>query len=498
MKQRNPNDALFRLIKSMDKGEKRLFNMLSRRQLNIRGKEYLKLFYAIDNQEDYNEFELKKKLGLDKNKFAETKKYLYKLVLDSLAQFQRGGGEKTIPLKVLELEVLLKKKLFDVYELQLYKLRKAAEEDDDYLTVLDTFQREKRLNMLKSNYYDPEKFRDIRKKENHYIELFQEIEDYRHLGNEISFYHTKFITKDTKQFRKISQRPLFKELKKPRTVLAKFYLYNLRNTFYLTLNDGKKAFIEASAIANLIELNPVFSKRNPKFTLLLMMGYIVNCLAVGEYEKALEGVLKYRLLSKQAPEFAKTKELNLYINELMAYKKLGRKVQTLALIQEVKSKMESKRIIAEARFQIAFYLNASFALLDFKEFKRSLTFANNVLNFPDIRNFNFLHFYNAFILRLINLFELNDETLEDQAKAFKRYLLTRGSLNQVEKSFFCFFDDAITYRTDTIKRKTPALFERLKNELELELKNQSEKETMLSYSDLEHWLIDGADSHGRT
>lgn len=88
---RAPSDDLFRLIKSLKKGEKRNFKLLAGILAGDRDKKYLDLFDAIDKQEAYEESRLQRALGIEASStFSSIKNYLYRFILKSLVHFDRG------------------------------------------------------------------------------------------------------------------------------------------------------------------------------------------------------------------------------------------------------------------------------------------------------------------------------------------------------------------------------------------------------------------------
>ena len=84
------SDVLFQLIKSLSRGEKRNFKLLT--QLTSGDKKYIQLFDAIDKESDYDESKIIKDLKDDDftRQFSVAKNYLYNSILKSLAYFYKG------------------------------------------------------------------------------------------------------------------------------------------------------------------------------------------------------------------------------------------------------------------------------------------------------------------------------------------------------------------------------------------------------------------------
>src|SRR5690606_11931358 len=122
-----PSEDLFRLIKSLTKSEKRFFKISS--NLQSGDKNYIKLFDAIDAQEEYNEDALKKQFASETfiKHLPSEKNYLYKLILRSLRQYY---SENTVGAQLADfiqsIEILYLKALYPECSKMVKKAKKIA------------------------------------------------------------------------------------------------------------------------------------------------------------------------------------------------------------------------------------------------------------------------------------------------------------------------------------------------------------------------------------
>ena len=80
-----PPDILFQLIKSLEKAEKRHFKLYINRSSAKEDLKIVRLFDALDKQEEYDERSLLKKLpGTEKRQLYNLKTHLYKQIMASL------------------------------------------------------------------------------------------------------------------------------------------------------------------------------------------------------------------------------------------------------------------------------------------------------------------------------------------------------------------------------------------------------------------------------
>ena len=127
-----PSDSLFRLIRSMSKSEKGYFKKFS--SLHVIGKQnnYIRLFDAIDTQQEYNEAAVKKtfKNEVFIKQLTATKNYLYNLILKSM-RIYRSAESPEMQLKdvISDAEILFEKELFTDCETRLEKARRLSEEN---------------------------------------------------------------------------------------------------------------------------------------------------------------------------------------------------------------------------------------------------------------------------------------------------------------------------------------------------------------------------------
>ncbi|OJJ21197.1 hypothetical protein BKI52_11565 [marine bacterium AO1-C] len=136
------SEGLFVLIKSLKKSEKRNFKLFINKQTKMDGiNTYLRLFNAIDKQDNYNEELLIKKLKFSQRKLAYTKHLLYELVLKSLRHLhdERNPDFKLRTL-LANTEILYQKALYRQSYKMLLKAKKLALETENYSYLPDVLR----------------------------------------------------------------------------------------------------------------------------------------------------------------------------------------------------------------------------------------------------------------------------------------------------------------------------------------------------------------------
>src|ERR1700749_2646507 len=142
------SDSLFQLIKSLNKSEKRYFNLYASRHTIGEKNNYIVLFEAIDNQQEYNEEAIVKQFKKEAfiNKFSITKSRLYDVVLDSLTAFH---SDRSIDAKLKRelhcAEILYKKTLYEQCAKILSSSKKIATRYERHSSLLEISLWEKKL-----------------------------------------------------------------------------------------------------------------------------------------------------------------------------------------------------------------------------------------------------------------------------------------------------------------------------------------------------------------
>lgn len=123
-----PSQDLFRLIKALDKGEKRNFKLLANLMEGGREKRYLELFDMLDRQEVYSEQKLRKHFNdLYGGQLSAGKNYLHKLILRSLSHYSDAPEWELATMRE-QATVLTQKELFGQAEKLIRRAMREAEE----------------------------------------------------------------------------------------------------------------------------------------------------------------------------------------------------------------------------------------------------------------------------------------------------------------------------------------------------------------------------------
>lgn len=156
-------DALFELISSLTKSEKRYFKLLSSRHTIGDENNYVKLFDFIDKQESYDEEEIFREFKGQAflHRFSITKKRLYDHVLSALDAFHSGSSvDAQIYQWMHTSDILYHKSLYDQCHRILRSAEKMAIKHEKYALLGEIRKKQKRL--IENNAYAEYSLEDIR------------------------------------------------------------------------------------------------------------------------------------------------------------------------------------------------------------------------------------------------------------------------------------------------------------------------------------------------
>ncbi|MBS1936142.1 MAG: hypothetical protein JST96_19235, partial [Bacteroidetes bacterium] len=143
-------DTLFQLIHSLEKSEKRHFKLYIKRSSTKENLKIVRLFDAIDKQNEYDEKQLLKKLpGTEKPQLYNLKTHLYKQILASLRLLKSADS---IDLQLNEqfdyAHILYKKGLFMQSLRILERAKETAKANQKFNVLIQIIALEKRIESL--------------------------------------------------------------------------------------------------------------------------------------------------------------------------------------------------------------------------------------------------------------------------------------------------------------------------------------------------------------
>jgi hypothetical protein len=480
------NSQLFELVKSLSKSEKRYFKLFCR-QYNS-GSNYLKLFEAIDAQNEYDETTIKKKFR--KETFCKqlhvTKNYLHHFILKSLRNFHSElSKDSELKDTLRNVEILYHKELYDHCTLELKKAETIARHYEINSGLAEVIGWKRKMAQAKHS----QQF-------NLFIELLTEQEKAiaamsntnLHWQNAVQTSYT--VMSNVAASKKIIPRHKKATLENAETLEAKVLYFN---TNYLTaIRNGlhDKAAKSLSDLLDLIEKYPHRIKEDPALYISSANNLVSFYVFSKQYEKAVALISRSRSLHEEAIQQHQKKSLlkqllRTYNIELEIYRDTRSFDKNLSFIEHIEDFITRHLAKIPSDYLLSFWFQLANIHFMRKDFDRSLKWVNHILNrrFPQAQAELQVQ---ARMLNLVihleqdNLFVLRYFT--DNTRRFLKKLKQVQPFEQILLSFFSKIGQVPKYeQKDQFRQLQQQLFSP---------GNEMLPASVLDYIDYKKWIED--------
>ncbi len=440
----NNIDALFQLIKSLTKAEKRYFKLHVNKKIAGEETKFLKLFDLIDKQKEYDESKiLEKEKTIKSQQLSNLKAHLYKQILQNLRNL---NTDEDADLKVHEMidhaTLLYNKCLYDQCVKMLEKAKHTAEKYDKHALLLEITEFEKRLvtKYIRSNIED--KVSQLIKASDHINERINNINTFSNLTIKLySFYLKIGFLRNHKDFELVnsflySTLPVFQEDKL--SFDEKMYLYNSFVGYYFFIQDFDRGYEYAKKWVNLFDENPDLIIPKIEMYIKAINNLLVSQSKMHNYDEFKVTVQKLTEI-KELPDLNLTENIRLLLfkytstHRINRYFMLGEFTEGSKIIPEIAESLENFENLLDTNYIIIFYYK--FACMYFGEgnYQQVVFWLNKIINMKDVDLRSDIHSF-ARILNLISHYELGNIDLVDYyIRSTYRFLIKKNDLHQFQK-----------------------------------------------------------------
>lgn len=489
--------ALFELIKSMSKSEKRYFKILSSRHTIGEENNYITLFDYIEQLSAYNEEELFEHFSGEAflNQFSITKNRLYESVMKSLDAFHSNSSIDTQIARLIHgAEILYNKSLYDHAKRQLVSAERLAKKHDKNIALYEINLKYNKL-IETANYSNTSEqdIEQITRNNAERIELLAYHNELWSIKSQLFILINKKgkvrSEKDRNNYEHLFSK--LKKLKSPSYIdFDSNYLKNhILSAYYYAILDESNSLKYLLQNEKLLHQHPERIKQEPNTYFSILTNIIHLYSKIGDYKNAL---ISLKLL-KEFPKEHKI-ELNqdleikffssVHSTELMLYVQQAEFHKALELEPVI---LEGLRLYENSISPVRkayLYFQLAIAAFGVEEFSKSLKWTNTILNDSSIDEKEDICAF-THILNLIIHFELkNDQLLPYAIKSTTRFLKNRNRTYRFEEMFLSYLKKAS--RTSN-HFDYEELLETIENELD-EISKDPYESVALEYFDLKSWL----------
>jgi hypothetical protein len=490
------NSALFELIKSMSKSEKRYFKIISSRHTIGEENNYVRLFDYLEGIECYDEQALFQVFEGEAflHRFSITKKRLYDHVLNALNAFHAEQSQTAQLYGMLQsAEVLFNKSLYDQCRRILSSAEKLAvkQENDLVLQLIYQFQQK----LIETIGYVSADWKEVHK----LIGSVKESGDRTAFTNELwrvkSELFRQLIGKGIA--RNEDERDVFHEICAPLKDELNLSLLNsesvylmnhIRSVYHYAIGDVNKSYQFLKKNLGHFENNSDWYTREPAKLISVLTNAIYVSDKLGKHTESLVmlGQLKSILADKELNEDLKIKTFATYSSIILSLSiRMGNFSEAAKESIKVEEKLEEfgNRLNSTRRAHLSYKI----AVICFgnEDYSGSLKRINAILNDAELdANENLIGF--AHLLELAIYIELEKiELLKYKLKSVERFTKSRDRMHPLETTFLRFVADWL--RCDDLFKRKELLSETISKLKEIEINNPIEA-MVQDYFDVSSWM----------
>jgi hypothetical protein len=433
------SDELYQLVQSLSKSEKRYVKVFASKDLNDEKSNYLRLFDALVDQNEYNESEIKSIFKGEPlaNHLSSEKNYLYGFILKSMRSFHEDRSlDAQLKEWLLDAQYLFDKRLYDQSIKLLRKSKKTAYKFDRFFPLLEILFIERNIVLERSLKEKKKKIQEINAET---IAVLNKIEEYTklHYLKDILFIMTRDkyqmsieqlegFSSELSTFKRLSEMEGIVSFKTKQLYYFANALINLlQGNFKLVCEFYKKQI-------TLWEQDDEILKTETSQYIKTLSNYLNSCLEADyfdDFPKVLDKIKSIHLKSRD--EEAETFQNFTYLQLLYLMNTSAFDEAEIFVTEIENGLIEYKSKLNKAR-ELAFYHNIALLYFAGGKFKLSLDWVNKILNSPksdsrgDIQRF-------ANVFQLILHYELeNFDLLEYLIRSTYRNLQKNGNLYPFE------------------------------------------------------------------
>ncbi len=486
---KTPSTKLFDLIKSLSGAEKRYFKLFINSK-DASSNKYVRLFDAIEGMSAFDEDALQKEVygdeAVETRKYSELKAYLYDLVLKSLQFFdEKSSVDYRLKNMLLGVRTLFKRSHFDDCNDILKKAKKVALEYEDFNSLIEMLDWEKRIAYAQTNiaFLDRELDR-ITEEERDYLAQLSNISDYRSIFFKMLVSIRKDVSRSQKQREELAslmQNPLMADEGQARSYTAKVLFYRISSIYFFSVSKFEEFYQSGKTLIELMESRPALLREDVSEYISALNNHMVSCGRVGRLDEFRETLDKLKKVKPITTDDAVKIHRQYYQGKFRLCINTGEFEEGLAELQ--RHLKEVKKLDAQQFIKNTFYLQYFCIYFGSGDYEKALDSLNDWLKLSGSVERKDLQSL-ARILNLIIHFELgNNMLLESLLRSTYRYLNKENRLSEFERKIMEFIREAGKPHS---KKEMKQLFENLKQDFEQ--LSRSPAFGMFQLFDLVSWL----------
>ncbi len=486
-------DALFLLVKSLTKSEKRQFKLYAGRLGGNSEKNFIALFSVLDKLEVFDEKQILSKTNIKKQQLSNSKAHLYRQILVSLKLNPIHQNAKTQVREQLDFATILYNKGLHRQSLKVLDKAKGiaiANEDNNLafsIIELEKVVESQYITRSLSSRADDlilqskelgEKTLMLSKLSNLSLQLYSMLLKKGYVSND----------KDFEEIQNFFKANLPEYELKNLGLIERLYLYKAYLWYSFIVQDLVSSYRYAQKWVDLFYYNPELKKTNPVFYL-KGINYLLESLFLIQHLTKFRSTLNFFeeelnnqkfLLNENTESLA---FLYLYLNKINLYFLEGNFNLGMRLIPEVIDEIDNHRSKIDDHHVMVFYYKFASLYFGASQYEKCIYYLDKIMRNKQLGMREDLLCFTR-ILNLVAHYEAGiDQNLEVLIKSTYKFLMKMNELHLVQQKFISFLRNLSNIYPHELKNA----FKDLHRELKVFENHPYEKRSFM-YLDIISWL----------
>lgn len=443
------NEALYDLIQSMSKSEKRYFKLMSSRHTIGDENNYVRLFDFLDRQTEYDEEEVEIHFKGEAflNRFSITKKRLYDHILSALDSFHASGSVEAQLYKMLHsADILFEKSLYDQSRRVLRSAEKLAAKFEKQAIFLLIASKQRRL--LETSGYlevDTVQIAELDQKERttlYNIELYNRIWTVKsRLFSQLSRKGIARSTEEKQAYTEICEEIMAGVQLGTGSTECNYLFHHTMSAYHYAIGDTRNSLFHLHKNLDLFEteVGQQMIEPNKQVSAYTNAIYVSDKLGLQKDSLLYLGKLKKMAASIEYNEDLSIKLFSSISSiEFSLCLRRGDFDSARKIASDVEQRLAEfgDKIVPARRAFLEFKLAVAF--LGTGEYSFALKWVNQILNSPELDKTEDIIGFTQLLDLLIHIEMKHDDLLPYALKSAQRFFKTRNRLHGFEKLFLQF------------------------------------------------------------
>jgi len=486
-------DALFQLIKSLEKSEKRNFKLYVKRNSGGEDLKIVQLFDALDKMDEYDEDSLlRKNKSISKQQLSNIKAHLYRKILSSLRLIKDTDNiDIQLHEQMDHARILYNKGLYHQSLRMLDRMKEQARTNNQFTYLMQAIFFEKKIEALHITRSMQDRADSLAQESYEVIDRLQSITSLSNLSLLLySWYIRNGHARNEKDAAALEHyfiQHLPANAGELKGFYEKLYLYQSYCWYNFIRQDFLVYYRYSQKWVDLFDKNPDMIAVETAHYIKGLHNLLGAHFDLHNFSKFDEVIAKFEEFANsplvQQNDNNKIQSfVYLSISKINKHFMEGTFTEGLKLVPYIEQNLKDYHLYLDRHRVLVFYYKIASLYFGSGDYERTIDYLNKIINWKvDLRTD--LQCY-ARLLHLIAHYELgNFELIEYLAKSVYRFMAKMENLSLVEEYIFEFLRQSLRTTPSSLKKQFRLLLEKLKGQEMNALETRA-----FSYLDIISWL----------